>query len=106
RAARATRAARGRAGPGSAARARTTLGAARLLRGGLPVALAAVVGDVEALPLEQEAGAAGEDPGGVRTAHGALGDRRVAHALEPLELVSLGTPVLVRRHRSTPSAPP
>src|SRR5690606_33273199 len=73
-------------------------------RGLLPVlprtlAVLAVVGDVETRALEDEARPAGDLPGGGLAAGGALGARLVRHLLEQLELMSLGTEILVCRHR-------
>src|SRR5690606_12108317 len=68
--------------------------------GGLLVALRTVVRDVEARALEQEARAGREQALGLLAAPRASGPGLGADPLEQLELVPLGAPVLVGRHRS------
>ena len=62
------------------------------------LAVLAVVGDVEAAALEDQAGPARDLPGGRLAAHRALGAGLVGHLLELLEVVPFGAPVLVGRH--------
>src|SRR5690606_13508197 len=74
--------------------ARAVLGSRSLL-----VAIAAVIGDVEARPLEEQTGSRGKQASRLLAAGRALREGVVGHALELLELVLTGrTPVLVRWH--------
>lgn len=57
-----------------------------------------MIGDVESVAFEEESGAGGKKTFAVGSALGAGSLRFVAHSLKQLELVSLGTPVLVRGH--------
>src|SRR5690606_4359139 len=68
--------------------------------GRLLVALGPIVRDIEPRALEEQTSAGREQPLRLRAALRAGGDRRLAHGLELLELVTLFATVLVRRHRS------
>src|SRR6202008_1829858 len=90
-----------RGGPGIGGRRLRLRRAAPVRCGGLLVALAAVVGDVEPVPLEEQPRARGEPALRLRAALGALRHGLVGHPLELLEIgPALGTTVLVRRHLS------
>ena len=72
-------------------------------RGGLLVLVAPGVGDVEAFTLKDETGSSRKKALGHLAAFRALRGGVVGHPLEPLELVPLGAPVFVRRHRQVVS---
>ncbi|HEY8498864.1 MAG TPA: fibronectin type III domain-containing protein [Limnochordales bacterium] len=77
-----------------------------LLLGGLLVRRAAVVGDVEAGPLEKDVDVAADEALHGAAARGARLQRRLGDGLEGLEGPAALTPVLVRRHRSCSTSAP
>ena len=70
-----------------------------------PLAVLAVVRDVEAAALEDQPGAAGDLARGRLAAHRTLGAGLLGDPLELLELMPLGALILVGRHRYSLSRP-